>query len=232
MFSIAQYLQTLDYFRPLDAETCAALAQQAYRRTFEPGETIFLENEPAAGLWIIESGRVKIYKLHPDGGEHVLRIFGERDTFNDVGALDGGANPANAAALSAVTAWVLPGPAVQQLLETDGKLALHMVRVLTRRVRALVGQLESLALYSVTVRLARFLLRQVHDPALSGPGVTRAAIAAHLATTPQTISTALRDLEQTGAIEFDRHRILITDETLLRSIALLGDEEPPQSSGL
>jgi CRP-like cAMP-binding protein len=76
-------------------------------------------------------------------------------------------------------------------------------------------------MYSVTVRLARFLLLQSEDPSLSGPGVTRTTIAAHLATTPQTISVALRELESTGAIEFDRHRIVILDETLLRDIALL-----------
>lgn len=76
-------------------------------------------------------------------------------------------------------------------------------------------------MYSVTVRVARLLLNQVDDPALSGTGVTRAALAAHLATTPQTISTALREIEITGAIEFDRHQIRILREDLLRSIAML-----------
>jgi DNA-binding MarR family transcriptional regulator len=73
----------------------------------------------------------------------------------------------------------------------------------------------------VVVRVARLLLKQVEDPALSGAGVTRAALAAHLATTPQTISTALRDLEVAGAIEFDRHQIRIVREDLLRAIAML-----------
>jgi CRP-like cAMP-binding protein len=88
-------------------------------------------------------------------------------------------------------------------------------------VRGLIRTVEDLSMYSVTVRLARFLLLQSEDPSLSGPGVTRTTIAAHLATTPQTISVALRELESTGAIEFDRHRIVILDETLLRDIALL-----------
>lgn len=221
MFSLAEFLHTLDYFQPLDAAARAALAQQALRKEYAAGEIIFLEGTPSAGLWMVERGRVKIYKLHPNGAEHVMRIFGERDTFNDVGALDDGPNPANAAALSAVTAWVLPSAVLQDLIRSDGALALHIMRMLSRRVRGLVQQMETLTLYSVTVRLARFLLSQVEDPALSGPGVTRAAIAAYLATTPQTISTALRDLEQTGAIEFDRHRIVIVDEQLLQAIAML-----------
>jgi CRP/FNR family transcriptional regulator, dissimilatory nitrate respiration regulator len=85
----------------------------------------------------------------------------------------------------------------------------------------LVGQIEDLALYSVIVRLSRFLLKQAEDASLNGPGVTRTAIAAHLNTTPQTISVLLRDLESSGAIEFNRHQIHIVREDILRSIAML-----------
>jgi len=65
------------------------------------------------------------------------------------------------------------------------------------------------------------LLAQAENPSLSGPGVTRAAIAAHLATTPETISRALAKLQEAGAIRFDRHRIIITNGELLRSMAVL-----------
>ena len=51
--------------------------------------------------------------------------------------------------------------------------------------------------------------------------MTQIAIAAHLATAAQTISNALHALEDAGAIQFDRHQIVIVDENLLRSIALL-----------
>lgn len=214
-------LRTLVYFESLDEAALDWLAGQMVRRAFAPGETIFIEGEPAAGLWLVERGRVKIFKLNPDGGEHVLHILGEGNTFNDIAALDGGANPANAAALSDVTAWLLPSEVLAAAIERYSALALKVIRALAARVRYLVGQIEDLALYSVMVRLARFLLKQSEDPALSGPGVTRVAIAAHLATTPQTISNVLRALEDTGAIRFDRHRIVIEREDILRSIAML-----------
>ena len=100
-------------------------------------------------------------------------------------------------------------------------MALNVIRFLAGRVRSLVGQIEDLALYSVIVRLARFLLKQAADTSLSGPGITRTAIAAHLNTTPQTISVLLRELETAGAIQFDRHQIRIVREDILRSIAML-----------
>ena len=220
--TIQSYVSSVIYFRGITSEEITYVTNNSVLRTFTANELIFLEGEPAQGLWIVESGRVKIYKLSPDGNEHILHLRGPGKTFNDIGALDGGANPANAAALSAeVQVWLVPTDIITHVLTHNPQVALNVIRLLAKRVRSLVGQIEDLALYSVIVRLARFLIKQVDDPSLSGPGVTRTAIAAHLNTTPQTISVALRELEAAGAIEFDRHQITIVDETQLRAIALI-----------
>ncbi|MBK8026382.1 MAG: Crp/Fnr family transcriptional regulator [Chloroflexi bacterium] len=220
-FSLETYLGRLPYFRQQPAERIASLAQSAVLRLYSAGEILFLEGEPSSGLWLVEAGRIKVFKLNPDGQEHILRIFGDNDTFNDISALDGGANPASAAALSDSRLWVLPSEIFRDLILQDSVFALRVIELLSGRVRGLIRQIEDLTLYSVTVRVARLLLQQVEDPALSGAGVTRAALAAHLATTPQTVSTALRELESTGAIQCDRHQIRIVAEDLLRSIAML-----------
>lgn len=215
------YLRTVVYFAGIAPETLNNLAVSMIRHTFTAGQTIFLEGDPCAGMWMIETGRVKIYKVNPEGVEHVMLILGNGDTFNDISALDGDPCPANAAALSDCVIWVLPYTEMQTAIQRDSRLAVNVIHALTGRVRGLIGKMENLALYSVTVRLARFLLQQAGDMTLSGPGVTRAVIAAHLATTPQTISTVLKELETTGAIRFNRHEIHITNVGLLKSIAML-----------
>ncbi len=220
-FSLEEYLRHLAYFEGQSTPVIRQLAEAAQPRQAAAGETLFLEGDSSAGLWMIVWGRVKVYKLNPEGQEHILRIFGENDTFNDISALDGGANPANAAALSDSMLWVLPAQVFRDFILSDSAFAMRVIQVLSGRVRRLVGQIEDLTLYSVVVRVARLLLKQAEDPALSGIGVTRAALAAHLATTPQTISTALRELEVAGAIEFNRHQIRIVREDLLRSIAMM-----------
>jgi CRP/FNR family transcriptional regulator len=216
-----ELLRSLPYFEAMGEAHLQALAEQMLRRVFAGGETIFLEGDSAAGLWVIAEGSVKVYKINPEGEEHILHLLGAGSTFNDIAALDGGANPANAAALSDSVLYILPTAALNAALNSDPQLAARMVKLLAHRVRGLVGQIENLALHSVTIRLARFLLQQAADPNLSAPGVTRVTIAAHLATTPETVSRALRSLEQARAIEFDRHRIVIINEDLLRTIAAL-----------
>ncbi len=222
MAGIRAHIKTISYFEGITDDEVESLSRSARLRSFGPGEMVFLEGEPAAGLWIVEEGAVKVFQLTSEGGEHILHLRGPGNTFNDIAALDGGNNPVSAAALNAgARIWLLPSAAIDALIMRNPQVALNVIKRLAQRVRTLVGQIEDLALHSVIVRLARFLLKQAEDPALAGPGITRTAIAAHINTTPQTISTVLHNLEEAGAIRFDRHRIVIINADILRTIALL-----------
>ncbi len=221
MAILEKYVESILYFEGITQEELTYVSRNSVTRTYNPNEIIFSEGERAEGLWIVERGQVKIHKLNPEGNEHILHLRGPSKTFNDISALDGGNNPANATALSEVKVWLIPSDVILYLLEDNPRIALNVIRLLAKRVRSLVGQIEDIALYSVMVRLARFLIKQTTDPSLSGPGVTRTAIAAHLNTTPQTISVVLRELETLGAIEFNRHHISIINKTKLNMIALL-----------
>jgi CRP-like cAMP-binding protein len=221
MADLNDLLRALPYFEGCAQSTLDTLAARMIYRGCQPNETVFLQGDPALGMWLVESGTIKIFRLNPEGIEHILLLLGAGSTFNDIAAFDGGTNPANATALSETALWVIPSETINAALTDDPALARRVIRLLAGRVRGLVHQIEDLALYGVIVRLARFLLRQAEDPALSAPGITRATIAAHLAATPETISRALRTLEDSGAIRFDRHRIVIVRDDLLRALAAL-----------
>ena len=220
-FSVRSMLRRLPYFAHVSESALSELAQQAIHCIFAANEMIFLEGEPSAGLWIVESGRVKAYKLSPDGQEYILRFFGPGDTFNDMAALDDAPNAASTMAVTDVSAWVIPTAVFTTALQADHELALAVLQGLVGRVRNLVGRVEDLALRPVTARLAHFLLEQVADPTLAHPAITRALIANHLATTPESISRSLRVLEKAGAIRFDRHHIIIIQPDILRQQAQL-----------
>ncbi|MFO7536951.1 MAG: Crp/Fnr family transcriptional regulator [Chloroflexota bacterium] len=220
-FSLPAALRQIPYLTHVEEATLATVAGQALRRTFAPNEMIFLEGESSAGLWLVENGRIKAYKLSPDGQEYILRFFGPGDTFNDLAALDGSPNAASTTAVTEVAAWVVPTAVFRDLLAADHQLCLAVIQGLAGRVRQLVGRVEDLALRPVTARLARFLLEQVKDPTLAHPAVTRTLIAGHLATTPESISRSLRVLENEGAIRFDRHRIIIAQPDILHDLAQL-----------
>ena len=220
-FSIRSLLEKMPYFAHVAESTLNQFAQQAAHRTFASNEIIFLEGEPSAGLWIVENGRVKAFKLSPEGQEYILHILGPGDTFNDIAALDGAPNPVSAMAVTDVSAWVIATAVFSQALQADHEMALAIIQGLTERIRFAAGRMEDLALHSVTARLAHFLLEQSGNRSLKHPAITRALIANHLATTPESISRSLRILEKAGAIRFDRHRIIITEPDILHEQAQL-----------
>lgn len=218
-FSLPSLLRRFPYFAHAAEPQLSRLANHAIHHPLSPGRVIFLEGDESLGLWILEKGRVKAYKLSPDGQEYILRFFGPGDTFNDLAALDGAPNDVNTMAVTDGSAWVIPTNVFGNAIQTDHELCLAVLRGLTSRTRQLVSQIEDLALRPVTARLARFLLEQVDDPTLAHPAITRALIAKHLATTPETITRSLRVLEETGAIRFDRHNIIISQPKLLRELS-------------
>ncbi|MFW6183211.1 MAG: Crp/Fnr family transcriptional regulator, partial [Chloroflexota bacterium] len=112
-FSIPAFLQEQPYFSSVAADRLTPLAQQAVQRRLSADEVLFLEGEPSAGLWLIEQGRVKVYKITAEGREHVLHLLGPGDTFNDIPALDGSPNVASAMTLTDALLWVVPTAVLQ-----------------------------------------------------------------------------------------------------------------------
>jgi len=209
-----ELLRSIPYFAPLDEDTLASIAAIAVRRVYEPDEVIFLEGDPCAGLFIVQTGHVKIYTASPEGREQILTIIGPRDSFNDVAVFDGGPNPASAQAMEAVELLVIERPTMLNLFERYPKLAQAVVTVLAARARMLVRMVEDLSLRSVTGRLAKLLLDQALQGSEAVP-LTRQQMAARLGTIREMVSRALRQLEDEGLVRREGHEIIITDRTAL-----------------
>ncbi len=214
-------LRHVPYFARLPDAVLAALAAACVERRYDRGQVIFLEGEPCAGLYIVAAGEVKIFKVSPQGREQVLAQMGPGSTFNEVAVLDGGPNPASAAAVTETEAWVITRQEMQRLTETHPPLAWALIESLASRARHLVAMVEDLSLRSVKSRLARLLLAEADRAGASQASktgeldrsqmVTQAEMAARLGTVREMIGRALRELADDGLIDFDRHRIVILD---------------------
>ncbi len=217
-------LRRVPYFSSLSDDVLAAVAAAAIERRYGRGQVIFLEGEPCAGLHVIVEGEAKIFKVSPQGREQILHRAGPGETFNDVAVLDGGTNPASAAALSEVTLWIIRRPDIRRLAQAHPALAWALIEGIARRTRHLVAMVEDLALRSVKERLARLLLAEAARTPTSGElarsqMVTQAEMAARLGTVREMIGRALRELADEGLISLDRHRIVIVDRQALARTA-------------
>ena len=153
----AQTLAKVQIFSGLTESELAFLAQRAVPRRFSPGETVFSEGEPCAGLYVVESGHVRIFKSSAGGREQVLSIDGPGSSVAELPVFDGGNYPASVTAVDDATLLFVSKQDFQALCLAHPQVALKVLRVVGARLRRLVGIIEELSFTTVRHRLASFL---------------------------------------------------------------------------
>ncbi len=211
--SIIELLAQVPYLADLEPEIYAALARTAARRRLDADQVIFWEGDPCAGLHVVEAGMIKILRMSKEGREQIVHTVQAGEIFNEVGALDGGPNPATTIALTEAVVWCIPRSGLAEIARRYPALAWALIGSMARRTRQLLGLVEDLSLRSVRSRLARLLLRQAlaNDSGDVPRLLTQEEMAAQLGTVREMVGRSLRGLAADGVIEFDRHRIVILD---------------------
>jgi CRP-like cAMP-binding protein len=211
--TIRQLLAQVRFLREASPAAIDALAEAASVCATPQGATIFLEGEPTAGLFVVEQGVVKISRVSLEGREYIMHLVEPGDTFNDVATLDGGPNPAHAAAHTDVVLWRIDRADVQRLARAYPDLAWALIEDLAARARVAVGLVHDLAMRSVRGRLARLLLQEAEsrDTDVVQRLLTQEEMAARLGTVREMVGRTLRSMANDGLIQFDRHRIVILD---------------------
>lgn len=207
-------LQNNLYFDELPEEVLKYLASVTQLREFERGDVLFWEGDPCAGLHIIESGSVKLYRVSPQGRQYIIAVLTEGATCNEVPAFDGGTNPVNVEALETTRAWIVDAQTLRELVKTNPEFALKVLSKFGQNLRNLVGKVSEMAFYQVTHRLARLITEMLVEEAR--PHWTQEQLAARLGTVREVVSRSLKELERSGAIRMDERRIQIADGDVLR----------------
>jgi CRP/FNR family transcriptional regulator len=205
------------YFVGLDDFILRELAGDTLLRAYQRGEVLIWQGEPCAGLYIIRQGSVKLFKLSPKGREHILNVFEEGASFNEVPVYDHRSCPVNVAAMEDCQVWIVGAQTIRRLSIEYPQMAQAVIVNLCSNLRMLVEKLEELSFYQVTNRLAR-LLSELPSETLSGPmeqRVTQDQLAARLGTVREVVARSLKDLERSGAIRVDRRHIQVLDKHLL-----------------
>jgi CRP-like cAMP-binding protein len=217
---ILQVLTGLPDFASMRPELLRLIAETALHRTYQPGEYVFLEDEPCMGLYIAQQGWLRAVKTNPSGRELVVRYVGPGETFNEIGVLCEGVNWISVEALEPARVIIIPRQAVLDMIDQHLALARAIIQSLAGRILHAMNMIVDLSLHTVENRLARFLLDQaVGDFVNRKKWATQAAIASHLGTVPVVLNRALRAFVEEGLIDLERERIHIRKRAELEKIA-------------
>ena len=195
----------------LDVIDLRDFAQRAETRTFPKNTVVVSEGDRTDSLYIIVSGRVKIYVSDEKGKEVVLNESGPGEYFGEM-VLDEGPRSASVMTLEPTEFLVVPKEDFREFVKKNPEFSLHLIYKLIKRVRALTNDVKSLALVDVYGRVARMLL----DLAVERDGVlvieskpTQQEIASRVGASREMVNRILGDLTVGGYIEVGRDRITI-----------------------
>ena len=211
-----QTLAKVPIFSSLTESELSFLAQRAVPRHYSAGESIFGEGEPCSGLYVVESGHVRIFKSSATGREQVLSIDGPGGSIAELPVFDGGSYPASATAIDDATLLFVSKQDFQALCLAHPQVALKVLRVVGARLRRLVGIIEELSFTTVRHRLASFLLRLAQKEAKrSAAGVeitlpiSNQELASQIGTVRELVSRNLSRLQAEGMLKIDGRTVTI-----------------------
>lgn len=218
-----QELAASPLFAGLDPAYLAKLAGIALLKKFDRGQTVFAEGDPGNGLYIVQSGRFKIFKLSFDGKEQILHMLGPGEPFGEVAVFTGRSFPAAAVALEKGGAYFLARENFVRLIGEEPALAMNMLAVLSMRLKKFAQMIESLSLKEVPGRLATHLLLlsdQQGGATQLRLTITKAQLASMLGTIPETLSRILAKMSREGFIALAGPMIIIENRDGLEELAM------------
>ena len=221
-FDVPRYLSVLPLFNDMSPAELEGLAGGCTLHRLARGEAVFRVGEPCEAFHVTVMGQVKLFAISPAGQEKVIELVGPGQSFAEALMFTDKPYIINAQALTDTLLLTVQKSAVLAEIDRDRRFALRMLAGISRRLHALVSDVEAYALHSGLQRVIGYLLRDQapEDEASNGEvtvslPVSKATIASRLSLTPEYFSRVLHELESKGLIEVDKRDIRIRDPQAL-----------------
>jgi CRP/FNR family transcriptional regulator len=211
-------LRRVSFFTVLPPEDLKALAGHCVPRRLLRDEILASEGDPCEGLFVVQSGAIKLFKMAENGREQILVIERAGSTVGELSVFDGGNFPASAVAAEDSTLLFLPKREFLELCRRNSEVAFAVIRSLVWRFRYLASLVEELSLKEVSHRLARFLRdRALKLGVRTRRGIefpleeTNQEIGAEIGTVRDLVSRNLRRFVDRGILRLERRKVIILD---------------------
>jgi CRP/FNR family cyclic AMP-dependent transcriptional regulator len=204
-------LKAIPLFHGVPDAELRALAERAVARNYPKQAIVLTEGEEGDSLYLIVSGRVKVYLSDEHGKELILAIKGPGQYFGEM-VLDGETRSASVMTLEPSQFAILARADFKDFLLGHPPIALQLIENLIRLARGLNRNVRNLAMLDVYGRVARILLELAveHEGKLVIlERLTQKDIAARVGASREMINRILRDLTTGGYVTVEGGRITI-----------------------
>ena len=195
------------------------------------GQQILSPDDPSDRIHIIKKGRVRVYRMTPDGKQLTLDIYEKGTILGDMSLLGQDRLPeAYAEAIGDGVICTITPDELRRLIERYPIIGVNVIRHLSRRLQAAERELEAMAYQRVDQRLARKLLDLAQRFGVSSERgtiiearLTQQELAEMIGTTRETLAHTLADFRRRGLLETVHHQVVIRDAERLAEVAASDD---------
>lgn len=219
-------LKRTKLFSGFDEKSLNELISAVSLKSADKGEIIFYEKDSAFAFFVVDKGKVKVFKMSPDGKEQILMIANAGDTFAEAAMFTGGSYPASAQTLEKTKLLVINRERFITVLERNPHIAMNLIARLSALLHKLNRLVEELSLTDITTRLAHYLINEINKLELDiETSITltlqekKSTLASQLGTIPETLSRSFAKLSKEKIISVDGANIEILDYNKLCEVA-------------
>ncbi len=207
----------------LEEEQLRLLSRGKVSNTYQPGQVVFYQGNPCLGIHCIESGTVGLRKVNAQGHSLLARLFHTGDTLGYLAYFSGRGYTGTAEALTECRVCFIDRAALRSLLDQNPRLGEKFLQRVADNLKEAEDAKLALVALPLRVRLAHLLLtfkdrfgKGTEDGsfAIDLP-LTRADLASMLGARPESVSRAIRQLQDGGVARFDGRKVAIDDLDLL-----------------
>ena len=210
--SVLNKLKTFALFASLQEDDLNALLNKLVVKTFPKHTIVVNEGDITDSLYVILSGKVKVYLGDESGKELILDVKGAGQYFGEM-VLDEGPRSASVMTLERSQFAIISRDDFKGVLLKHPEIALHLIQNLIRVTRGLNENVKSLATLDVYGRVARLLLElatKQDGKVVVLEKLTQKDIASRVGASREMINRILRDLTIGGYIKVEAGRITIS----------------------
>jgi len=221
-----ELLRRCPLFAGLKEEDLKRIRAIASLRQIEKREVLFSDGEETKGFYVILSGRVKLFKVSPEGKEQILHIVSAPDAFAEAALFLEGTYPAFAEAMTDCQLLYFPKRDFIQLIEKNPQLSINMIVTLSHYLKRFASLIEELSLKEVSSRIAKYIIdlsmkssKEGKSPKEVELDLSKTQLALKLGTISETLSRTLAKMRAKKIIDVRKNKIIILNREALEELA-------------
>ncbi|MGA8944122.1 MAG: Crp/Fnr family transcriptional regulator [Thermoactinomyces sp.] len=213
-------ISVVPIFNHLEKEQMNEIMKTVRSISFSKGEIIYRAGQQSDSLYIVNKGKIKIYRLSESGKEQLVRLLKPGDFTGELALFKETVHESFAEAMEKTRVCLIKRSDLQSFLLKYPSISLKLLAEFANRLEQSEKQFSRFVTEKVETRLALFLAECMENKGQNQfvLPMSKKDLASYLGTTPETLSRKLADLERKGYIRQKAHKqieILDIDGLLL-----------------